>query len=134
MDYANLTLFHGLAERMRYLSERQNLIAQNIANANTPDYTAKDLKPVDFANVLAHHEGKLNMAITNPAHISPALQSNFAAVQKTKSFETTLSGNNVVIEEQMQKLAQNTSDYQETTALYKKLAGLVKLATGAATS
>ena len=132
VDYNNLTLFHGLTERMRYLGERQNLLAQNIANANTPGYVAKDLKPVDFANVLASHEGKLQMAVTNPAHIHPAMESNFKSVLKSKSFETTLNGNSVVIEEQMQKLSENESNFQETSALYRKMIGIVKLATGSA--
>ena len=132
MDYQNLALFHGLSERMRYLSERQNILAQNIANANTPGYIAQDLKPVDFANVLAHHEAKLKMAITDPSHIVPALESNFKSIKKHKSFETTINGNNVVMEEQMQKLSENSNNFQETAALYRKMIGLVRLATGAA--
>ena len=131
MDYANLTLFHGLSERMKFLAERQTVLAQNIANANTPGYIAKDLKPVDFANVLAHHESKLGMAVTNPGHIRPALETSFETVKKRKSFETTLNGNNVVMEEQMQKLSENDGNFQETSALYRKMIGIVKLATGA---
>jgi flagellar basal-body rod protein FlgB len=131
MDYSKLTLFHGLAERMRYIAERQGVLAQNIANVNTPGYIAKDLKPVDFAKVLTHHEAKLGMAITNPGHVQPALQSNFQEVKKKRSFETTINGNNVVLEEQMQKLSENDGNFQQTSALYKKMVGLVKLATGA---
>ncbi len=131
MDYNKLTLFHGLSERMRYLSERQNVLAQNIANANTPGYQARDLKPVDFANVLASHQGKLAMAVTNPGHIHPAMESNFASIKKTKSFETTMNGNNVVMDEQVQKLSENNSNFQETTALYRKMTEIVRMATGA---
>lgn len=131
MDYNSLTLFHGLAERLKFIAERQNVLAQNIANANTPGYIARDLKPVDFANVLAHHEATLSLAVTQPGHIRPTLHGSFEEVKKKKSFETTINGNNVVMEEQMQKLAQNDGDFQETSALYKKMTGLVKLATGA---
>lgn len=131
MDYNKLTIFHGMTERMRYLSERQNVLAQNIANANTPGYLARDLKPVDFANVLAHHEGKLQMAITDPGHIRPPLETSFKELKKRKSFETTINGNNVVLEEQMQKLSENNSNFQETTALYRKMAEIVRMATGA---
>ena len=131
MDYSKLTLFHGLAERMRFIAERQNVLAQNIANANTPGYIARDLKPVDFANVLAHHEATLGMAVTQPGHILPSLHSNFEEVKKKRSFETTINGNNVVMEEQMQKLSENDGNFQQTSALYKKMVNLVKLATGA---
>jgi flagellar basal-body rod protein FlgB len=131
VDYNKLTLFHGMTERMRYLSERQNVIAQNIANANTPGYIAKDLKPVDFANVLASHESKIDLAVTNKAHIRPALESDFKTVRKKKSFETTINGNNVVLEEQMQKMSETSGSFQETTALYKKMTDIVRLATGA---
>src|SRR5689334_10223925 len=101
MDYGKLGLFAGISERMRYLSERQSLIAQNIANANTPDYHAKDLKPVDFSNVLAKENGKMQMAATQPGHMQPASASGrFDQAEKRDGFETTISGNNVVMEEE----------------------------------
>ena len=132
MDYGKLTLFAGINERMHYLSERQTVLAQNIANANTPGYQARDLKPVDFANVLAHEAGRTQLAVTQPGHQKPMHDpGTYKEVKKRKSFETTINGNSVVMDEQLQKLSDNNMNYQETTALYKKVTDMVRLATGA---
>lgn len=131
MDYSKLSLFAGAAERMRFLGERQSVIAQNIANANTPGYHARDLKPVDFANVLAHENTRVEMARTHPGHIAPAnFPLNFKEQEKRRGYETTISDNNVVMEEEMQKMSDTSMSYQETTALYRKISDMVGLATG----
>ena len=48
MDVSSIPLLSLLKERMAWLSQRQDLLSQNVANADTPGYTAHDLKPVDF--------------------------------------------------------------------------------------
>lgn len=131
MDFNKLTLFAGMAERMRYLGQRQTIIAQNIANANTPGYHARDMKPMDFANVLAAQNSGVTMARTNPAHLGGnGAAFDFAVKEKTRGYETTISGNNVVLEEEMQKLGDTSASYEQTTALYKKISDMVKLASG----
>ena len=42
---SGIDLFQVAGDRMRYLTERQTLIARNIANADTPGYKAQDLAP-----------------------------------------------------------------------------------------
>ena len=47
MDLNNLTLFKMIDIERSYLTERQKVLAENIANANTPNYLPKDVeKPV----------------------------------------------------------------------------------------
>ena len=60
-------LFELASHRTQWLSSRQELIAGNVANANTPQYRAQDLKP--FSAVL--DQTQVTMATTNPAHITP---------------------------------------------------------------
>ena len=48
MNLTDIPLFAMLKNRMGYLSDRQNVIAENIANANTPDFVARDVKPFSF--------------------------------------------------------------------------------------
>ena len=45
MDIGDIPLFSMLRSRLGYLSERQKLIAQNVANSETPGYAPRDLKP-----------------------------------------------------------------------------------------
>src|SRR3546814_18762423 len=52
MDLNQLPMFDLLTRRMTWLSERQEVLAQNIANANTPDYTPQALKPMPFREIM----------------------------------------------------------------------------------
>ena len=52
MTTQSIALFKAIGAKMEYLSQRQNIISQNIANADTPGYQPKDLKPVDFGQTV----------------------------------------------------------------------------------
>ncbi len=131
MDFAKLELFAAMRERMDYLSERQTLIAQNIANANTPGYQARDLRPVDFADLVARRYRNLKLEQTSPMHIgAPPPETDFQTLNKRKGFETTIMGNNVVLEEEMKKMSDVNMDYQSTTNLYRKTMDMFRLAGG----
>ena len=48
MELTSLPMFALIRQRMNWLNQRQEVIAQNVANANTPDYPSQDLKPAKF--------------------------------------------------------------------------------------
>jgi len=50
MDIGHIPLFAAFSKRMAWLTARQTVLAENVANANTPGYMAKDLKELDFKN------------------------------------------------------------------------------------
>jgi flagellar basal-body rod protein FlgB len=133
MTTQDISLFQALGAKMRYLNQRQGIIAQNIANADTPAYKPHDLKPVDFGSVLKKVTGessaKLQPAVTNERHLGGAneIHNPKEQIQK-KTYETQPDGNAVVMEEQMVKSAQNTMDYNLMTSLYEKKVGLIRTA------
>ncbi len=47
-----LDLFQAIAKRMSWLGQRQNVLSQNVANADTPNYVPQDLKEGPFARQL----------------------------------------------------------------------------------
>ena len=49
MDLNNLALFRMVDKQRSYLSERQKVLATNVANANTPNYLPKDIEKPDFS-------------------------------------------------------------------------------------
>jgi flagellar basal-body rod protein FlgB len=77
------------------------MIADNIANANTPGYRAKDIRP--FSEVL--DQTQITMAATSPAHIVPASEELAAAARSSDNEATdmTISGNSVSLEQEMMK-------------------------------
>src|SRR4051812_46570668 len=116
MDLSKQGLFKMMTERMSYLGQRQKVLAQNVANANTPHYQARDLKPINFKDQVARELRQVTPAATQAAHLPPVTPSERFAVQKErKPYETSLDKNGVVLEEQAMKVSQTAVDYQATT-------------------
>ena len=133
MDISKLPLFEAMTERMHWLGQRQNVLAQNIANLNTPGYRALDLRESDFARMVGRSHRKLTLASTGGAALgSGGLQSGkpYDVVPDPTPAETTPSGNGVMLEDQLMKVADTQADYQATISLYKKHLALIRLALG----
>jgi flagellar basal-body rod protein FlgB len=121
--------------KLETLSERQTLLAQNIANADTPGYKAKDVVEPDFKKMVTdaskNSAQKLPMAITNPSHISAHPSAATLKVVNTRTTnELSPNGNNVVIEEEMSKIAANQAEYQKVLNLYSKAVSMFRTAIG----
>src|SRR5579885_2851825 len=103
MNLTEMPLFAILKERMGWLSARQNVLAQNVANADTPGYMARDLKPVNFADVLkgatASDRFQPGLAVTDARHLAPKQASDGT------DFEDTSTGATVTLEQEMIRVA-----------------------------
>jgi flagellar basal-body rod protein FlgB len=138
MSIGELPIFSMMKQRLHWLTERQQVLAQNVANANTPGYEAKDLKELDFGAMVDASGPKLAPVATSAGHIGSPLAGAGAAfgharggeVVKQADFETSPSGNSVTLEDQMVKVAQTQMDYEAVTTLYSKSLGLVRIALG----
>ncbi len=108
-------LFDLAEKRLAWIDRRQGLLAQNIANANTPGYQAKDLSP--FAQSLAKVVPEL--AVTNPMHIAGAT-STAATLLQERPNERAPDGNAVSVEDQLTKVADTDGAQALVTNLYKK--------------
>lgn len=131
MDLGSLSVFRALHARMRWLNERQEVLAQNVANADTPHYQSRDLKPLDFQDMLRGQEPGLTLAVSQPGHFATGgfAGGRRAAVEEAK-LESNPTGNAVVLEEEMLKVGQTAHDYQLMTSLYAKSLGMIKIALG----
>jgi flagellar basal-body rod protein FlgB len=137
MDLGGIPLFSVLQNKLGYLSEREKLIAQNVANASTPGFTPVDLKPFNQQPGL---DSKPNASVlAQPAQTDSGVSLGAAAVRrqdKPKTYvsvaspdsETTLDGNQVVLEEQMLKMNEARSDYDAAIGFYQKSLSLLHLA------
>lgn len=131
MDMNKMSLFASLKKRMDYINSRQEVLAQNIANADTPKYRAKDLVPYDFKDLLRRENMHVKMTGSNAKHINtaPPTMTDYAK-DRSKPYETTLDGNQVVLEEQIMKMNESRVDHELTTQLYKKNLALFRTAIG----
>ena len=131
MSIGDLPVMSLLKTRMKWYQARQQVLAENVANSDTPGFTPSDLKPLDTR--APQGPGRFaSLTVTNAAHITGATsgaRGEFGA-GKTKGWETTPAGNAVVLEEQMMKVTQNQMDYQTAAALYSRSLALIKSAIG----
>jgi flagellar basal-body rod protein FlgB len=116
-------LFQLVSARLNWLSQRQAVLSQNIANADTPEYQPKDLRAADFARLVegvTARPGGLAMARTASAHLNgaPVARIGLAAHVQATQYEVAPDGNAVVLEEQSAKAAQTALDFQLTSNLF----------------
>ena len=130
MTISNSILGSMMKTKMGWLGERQRVLAQNIANADTPAYRAQDLQPLDFKRHLAGDFIKVRMVQTSDAHVQSPYQDNddFRSMRSRRNYETAPMRNNVILEEQMMKLNSTSADFQLATTTYQQFKQLYSTA------
>ncbi len=145
MNLEEIPLFSMLKSRLGYISQRETLIAANVANADTPGYAPRDLKPFTLPAGMSDSSGggaaggampMMQPTLTNPAHLNAAgataggsggSAAQWKAVTGADS-ETTLDGNKVVLEDQMAKMTEARMDYEAAIGFYQKSIAMLRMA------
>ncbi|MBL8669779.1 MAG: flagellar basal body rod protein FlgB [Alphaproteobacteria bacterium] len=133
MDFKNIGLFKMINKKMSYLGQRQDVLAQNIANASTPGYRPHDLVPLDFKNSLAQEFRRLQPSpATRGASMKGTLPTDprFRNPEQRSVFEEAPDGNAVVIEEQLAKVQETQLQFQTASNMYRKYSNMLKTALG----
>jgi flagellar basal-body rod protein FlgB len=129
MAISNISLFSMLRTRMQWHQERQRLLAENVANADTPKFQPRDLAPPKF-DPRQPAVAQVGLARTNAAHIASVGGSQQFQLARNGSFEARPSGNAVSLEDEMLKVASNQMDYQAVATLYSRGLGMIRTALG----
>ena len=115
----------GLAERkLDWLQERQQILARNVANANTPNYQAQDEQP--FSSTLSAI--RLTPVHGNPMYLSVGTVE--PGVVTAQSAERSPDGNQVAVEAEMTKVADTDNQQRLVTNLYSKYMAMFATALG----
>jgi flagellar basal-body rod protein FlgB len=129
MPISDIPILSMLRERMQWHQARQAVLAENVANADTPNYQAKDLAPPDFERELS--TASLGMTSTDPNHIvSTSGGGPQFASDSTGRYDVRPRGNSVTHEDEMMKVAANQMDYEAAASLYTHSLALIKMAIG----
>ena len=126
-----MSLLNAMAQRMRWQQQRQDLLAQNVANADTPNYRGQELKPTEFGEeVHAVSSPRVVLAATSPMHIAGPASDGGGDPEVQANFEVTPEGNGVTLEDELMKVTAYQMDYEAVTTLYTKSLGLIRTALG----
>jgi flagellar basal-body rod protein FlgB len=106
--------FHGQALALR--SERQRLIASNIANADTPDYVSRD---IDFSTALKQATSGMAVASTLAAPSSGHMLGNSGFTNEARLVyatpsQTSLDRNTVDMDRERANFTDNSVKYEAT--------------------
>jgi len=134
MTIGNITLFQAMNAKMAYLNERQTVISQNVANADTPNYISKDLGKADFSQMVSNinkDQMHVTMKHNNPMHQFAPNQSPNPKEQKNKTpYEVEPDGNSVNLEEQMLKASDTQMNYTLMLNLYRSATDMIRTSIG----
>lgn len=122
---------------MQYLSAKQRVIAQNIANASTPGYLAKTIEEPTFLN--GSNAGKTAMinglTTTHAKHYATLKSISDAKVRGGYKVHTanpkdalTIDGNGVIVEDQMNEASKASNEYKKMITIYNKYKNMVSTA------
>jgi flagellar basal-body rod protein FlgB len=130
MDLDKIPLFKAMSQRMAWLNERQSVLAQNVANADTPNYRSRDLKAPSFSELVGRKNSQLQLAATRPNHLTGSGADAPFRQEADRNVELSPSGNSVSLEDQMMKVSSTATAYQLTTTLYKQHIAMLKTVLG----
>ena len=138
MNFSTLPVMSMMTRKLSWLSNRTELLAENISNADTPGYQARDLKPVSFRDLVEREDGggaktsgRLRPVVTQVGHMQSSRPPQpFRAEDAPDEFATKINGNDVGVEQQLMQLGETQGDYQLTLNLYRKQLDMLRLAIG----
>jgi flagellar basal-body rod protein FlgB len=133
MDITEIPLFRLADQRLGWLDRRQQVLAQNIANADTPGYQPADLAPfassIAAAGDTAAAPGEL--ALTDPAHLPGTLDRGMRGAGAQPTLRAP-DGNAVSLQDQLTKVADVETNQAMVSELYRKYLGMFREALGKA--
>ncbi|GBR54176.1 flagellar basal-body rod protein FlgB [Neokomagataea thailandica NBRC 106555] len=110
-------------QRLQWLQTRQQVLAGNIANANTPDYAARDVSP--FEASLSQFD--VTPVATHAGHIGASAS---ATSGQSIATEESLDHNGVALDQQMEKVAEVNDQQHFAVNLYGKYMSMFQTVLG----
>lgn len=114
--------FSQLEKILHSTSERQKVLASNIANAETPGYKAKDIK---FDTIMGE---QMKLSTTSPRHINKTGSSSSGGKVEVDNRPSWGDGNNVELNNELAKMQENLLRHNAAIKLINKKISMYKSA------
>lgn len=125
--FENLQVFRMARAMAGHAGARQALVARNMANADTPGYTARDIAP--FSEIFDSDSAKFGLRATRPSHLN-ASEQPFAAQVHDRAGDRDPNGNSVSLETEMMHAVAIKRQHDRALAIYKSSLGVLRSAIG----
>ena len=125
--FQNLEIFRQAHAMSSHAGARQALVAQNVANADTPGYKPRDL--TNFAESY-RADSKAGQRATRSLHLNGSNGVGSADVATQSSVEVSPNGNGVSIEEEMLRGVSVERQHNRALAIYKSSLGILRSSLG----
>lgn len=131
MDPMRIGLLDLAERRLAWTDRRQAVLAQNIANANTPRYQPHDVRP--FAATIARSLAVAPVR-TQPNHLPGTAAPTEPSETVDRSHTQAPDGNGVVLDEQLVKVASTEMTHSLAATIYRKYLSMFGTALGRSAS
>lgn len=130
MGITDIPIFSMLRTRLEWAQSRQQVLAQNVANSDTPNFRPHDLAAPKFDS-LSRSVQPVRLATTEAGHL-PGIggAGDTFRREEQRPYDVRPTGNAVNLEDEMMKVAANQMDYQAVSTLYARSLDLFKVALG----
>ena len=122
--FENLDVFKISAAMAKHAGQRQAIIAQNVANADTPGYTARDLPA--FKSIYMPADAAGSQRATRARHLNGTVNGTAAITPIEVRDQAALNGNQVSLETEMLKSAGAKRAHDRALAIYKSSLGILR--------
>jgi flagellar basal-body rod protein FlgB len=130
MALSDIPILSMLRTKMEWHQARQRILAENVANADSPGFRPHDLAAPNFQREMDPAAG-VTLIRTESNHIGDARSAASPFRNRNAGpYEIRPTENAVSLEEEMMKVAANQMDFQAATTLYTHSLNLIKTALG----
>lgn len=122
--FGDLKLLNMASALARHAADRHQVLASNIANADTAGYKAKDVEP--FAEAFVRSQSH----VTLMTGASDSRGESWRIVNSSTPGAASPNGNTVSLEDQMIRTSEAQQSHAAATAIYKKSIEILRLTLG----
>ena len=126
--FEKLEIFQMASGMARHAATRQSLVAQNIAQADTPGYKARDLR--SFADTYQTRSGGMEIRATRAGHLMDTTAHGATPRIIAGVGSESPNGNNVSLEGEMMRSAEISGDHKRALAIYQSSMRMLRSSMG----
>lgn len=115
--FNGLNVFKMAHAAASHAATRQAVIARNIANADTPGFNARDVRP--FSDVIDHGVRHVALKATRSSHLNSTIEAAAFEARETPGSDESPNKNNVSIETELLKAAETKKQHDRALAVYR---------------